>query len=194
MSPLLQTFANGSALGYRSRGIAGAATSYESIATVTVGSGGASTVEFTNIPSTYTHLQVRSISQTSSTSNTDSYIRLGYGGTYYATSYRHLLYGDGSSAAAVAASGEAYILFTTKSSSTSTFSADILDILDYANTNKYKTIRGLDGRDLNGSGQIAITSALWAYTNAVDRIELKPFNGNFTQYTHFALYGIKAAA
>jgi hypothetical protein len=170
-------------------------TSYESIATVTVGSGGAANVEFTNIPSTYTHLQIRGISQTSSTTNTDSYIRLGYGGTYYATSYRHLLYGDGSGAAAVAASGEAYILFTTKSTSTSMFSADIIDILDYANTNKVKTIRGLDGRDVNGTGgQIAITSALWNYTNAVDRIELKPFNGSFAQYTHFALYGIKGPA
>lgn len=163
---------------------------FQLLASTTVGSGGAATVEFTNIPNSYTHLQLRCLSQCSSTTNTDSYIRLGYGGSYYATSYRHLLYGDGSSAAAVAASGEAYILFTTRSSSTSTFSADILDILDYANTNKYKTIRGLDGRDLNGSGQVAITSALWAYTNAVDRIELKPFNGNFTQYSHFALYGI----
>jgi hypothetical protein len=168
---------------------------FASISTITVGSGGAANVEFTNIPSTYTHLQIRGISQTSSTTNTDSYIRLGYGGTYYATSYRHLLYGDGSGAAAVAASGEAYILFTTKSTSTSMFSADIIDILDYANTNKVKTIRGLDGRDVNGTGgQIAITSALWNYTNAVDRIELKPFNGSFAQYTHFALYGIKGPA
>ena len=34
-------------------------TSYESIATVTVGSGGAANVEFTSIPGTYTHLQIR---------------------------------------------------------------------------------------------------------------------------------------
>jgi hypothetical protein len=32
---------------------------YESIATVTVGSGGAANVEFTSIPATYTHLQLR---------------------------------------------------------------------------------------------------------------------------------------
>jgi hypothetical protein len=36
-------------------------TSYESIATVTVGGGGAATVAFTSIPATYTHLQIRGI-------------------------------------------------------------------------------------------------------------------------------------
>ena len=35
--------------------------SYESIATVTVGSGGSSYIEFTSIPGTYTHLQIRGI-------------------------------------------------------------------------------------------------------------------------------------
>ena len=39
-------------------------TSYESIATVSVGSGGAANVEFTSIPGTYTHLQIRAIGQT----------------------------------------------------------------------------------------------------------------------------------
>ena len=35
--------------------------SYESIATVTVGSGGTSEINFTSIPATYTHLQLRII-------------------------------------------------------------------------------------------------------------------------------------
>ena len=33
--------------------------SYESIATVSVGSGGTSSADFTSVPSTYTHLQIR---------------------------------------------------------------------------------------------------------------------------------------
>jgi hypothetical protein len=36
-------------------------TDFESIATVTVGGGGAATVEFTSIPGTYQHLQIRAI-------------------------------------------------------------------------------------------------------------------------------------
>jgi hypothetical protein len=37
---------------------------YESIATVSVGGGGAADVEFTSIPGTYTHLQIRALSIT----------------------------------------------------------------------------------------------------------------------------------
>jgi hypothetical protein len=35
----------------------------------------------------------------------------------------------------------------------SVYSAGVIDILDYANTNKYKTMRILDGTDANGSGE-----------------------------------------
>ena len=37
--------------------------SYESIATVTVGAGGTSTITFSSIPTGYTHLQIRGIAQ-----------------------------------------------------------------------------------------------------------------------------------
>ena len=41
---------------------------FESISTVSVGSGGAANVEFTSIPATYTHLQIRSLAQTNRSS------------------------------------------------------------------------------------------------------------------------------
>ena len=41
--------------------------SYESIQTVNVGSGGATSIDFTSIPSTYKHLQVRGIHKHSAT-------------------------------------------------------------------------------------------------------------------------------
>ena len=173
-------------------GVTPSTTAYASIATVTVGGGGSPNITFSSIPSTYTHLQIRCLSKTSGAS-ADSYIRLGHSGTNYATSYRHLLYGDGSSAAAVAASGEGYILTTAGSSGTNIFSVDIVDILDYTNVNKVKTIRNLGGKDFNGSGSVQIASALWNYTNAVTSIELKPFSGSFVEYSSFALYGIKGA-
>ena len=48
-----------------SGGAAAAGTAYESIATVTVGAGGSSSVTFSSIPSTYQHLQIRYINTTS---------------------------------------------------------------------------------------------------------------------------------
>jgi hypothetical protein len=55
--------------------------------------------------------------------------------------------------------------------------ASILDILDYANTNKYKTIRLLAGVDVNGTvatfgGVVGLTSGLWQNTNAITSIKL----------------------
>jgi hypothetical protein len=74
------------------------------------------------------------------------------------------------------------------------FGVTIIDFLDYSNTNKYKTTRALGGRDLNGSGGIALTSNLWQNTAAINTIVLNPDpSGSFVEYTQFALYGIKGA-
>ena len=47
--------------GFLGTGVAASTSSYESIATTTVGAGGSSSISFTSIPSTYTHLQVRGL-------------------------------------------------------------------------------------------------------------------------------------
>ena len=175
------------------------ATSYESIATVTVGSGGSATVDFTSIPSTYTHLQIRGINRlsTAGTGTLSTIMRFNSdtGGNYTAS---HVLFGTGASASA-AASGTSQtsmvIVNTPKDGNTaSAFGILVCDILDYTNTNKYKTIRclgGYDGNDTNGI--VTFRSSAWMNTAAVTSITLLPSNNNFTQYSQFALYGIKGA-
>ena len=166
------------------------ATSFDSIATVTVGSGGSSTITFSSIPSTYKHLQIRIIAR-SAYSGASDYMTLTApsAGTWY-----HQLYGDGSSAGAVA--GNYLKLVTLMPAATSTasvFGTSIVDILDYANTNKTKTMRSLNGYDANGSGRLGLYSANIDTTTAISTITLASDNGaNFAQYSHFALYGIKA--
>ena len=165
---------------------------FESIATVTVGSGGASTIEFTSIPSTYQHLQIRLLARSTSTSS-DGYIR--FDGDTASNYGAHYLYGDGSSALSGANTptslpNAAY--FATSGSGSNTFGVAVIDILDYANTNKNKTYRSLSGFDNNGSGLIVLYSGLWRSTNAIDSITLlRPPSNSFAQYTHAALYGIK---
>jgi len=168
-----------------------AATSFESIATVTVGSGGAANVEFTSIPSTYTHLQIRGIAKSTS-SDSDIYGRFnGDSGTNYDS---HRIYGSGSSVAADSEINKSsHEKIGRCGSGTSNFSANVIDILDYTNTNKYKTVRSLFGRDSNGSGYIMFSSGLWRNTNAITSITLYPAFGTYEQYTTFALYGIKSA-
>ena len=162
--------------------------SYESIATVTVGAGGASSITFSSIPSTYKHLQLRSINVTGTSLNT---INMTFNSS--SSSYaQHVLYGDGASAAAAAVASTTYAVIGLNGTSTAP-SAIITDILDYTSTNKNKTIRSLSGFDANGSGYVQLRSGLWYATPAaVTQIDITIAGGaNFSQYSSFALYGIK---
>ena len=163
-------------------------TDFESIATITVGSGGASNVEFTSIPSTFAHLQIRISSLGSA--NTASSLSGTYNGDTGSNYSSHWLTGNGSSASAGSTANDniQYFGFSLHSSESNT---SIVDILDYANTNKYKTMRCLTGVDRNGSGSVWLFSGSWRNTNAITSIKITPNSGSFNQYSRFALYGVK---
>ena len=177
---------------------------YESIQTYTVGAGGQSTITFSSIASTYKHLQVRAITKAVSATaggaalflrmNSDS-------GNNYSI---HQLYGNGSSAAAAADSSISYAFVgnnggyqsLTVGDGASMYSAHVIDILDYANTSKYKTVRAIHGRDNNSTtGRIMLESGLWQSTTAINSLSFTMRDGagasNIAQYSSFALYGIK---
>jgi hypothetical protein len=165
-------------------------SSYESIATVNVGSGGAANVQFTSIPSTYKHLQVRAIAYASSGGNIQGQFNSDTGTNYV----RHYMYGDGASAVGGADTSINYVNFGYVPSSSNYFSAAVTDILDYTSTSKNKTIRTFTGYDANGSGLVVVYSGLWFATpTAITSINLTPQSGTFSQYSSFALYGIKGA-
>ena len=164
-------------------------SSYYSIATQTVGSGGASSITFTSIPSTYTHLQIR---VTSLSAHNFSNTIVQFNGDTGANYTLHQLVGNGSAASAYGTGGQTNI--TVGQQGTSTYpGVEIMDILDYANTNKYKTVRDLSGTDSNGTGQtlIILRSGVWMNTSAVTSITLTNDGGSYNQYSSFALYGIR---
>lgn len=195
--PLLSTLANASARGYGAfGGVAASTNSYESIATVTVGAGGSSSIDFTSIPSTFKHLQIRGIARFSNASTTcDMRVQFNSdtGNNY---NYRHYLGGDGSTAYAggsgtLVSYGSIY-RFTADSATSGQYGIMVFDLLDYQNTDKYKVSRVLAGYDRNGSGEIYLQSGLYLSTNAISSIKLYSDSGsNFLQYSQFALYGIK---
>lgn len=184
MSPLppLGSFAFGGAVG-----------DYQSIATSIVGAGGTSAVTFTSIPSTFKHLQVRGIIRSTAT-GTDANARLRFNSDT-GNNYRfHYLGGSGSAAYAgdSGAVSFGYAGLSSAASSTSgVFGVQVIDILDYASTSKYKTVRSLNGVDNNGSGYIELDSSLWMSTSAINSLSIFFTSGNLAQYSHFALYGIK---
>jgi hypothetical protein len=170
---------------------------FESIATVTVGSGGAANIEFTSIPGGFQHLQVRGIFRDNrANSGNGSYGLLtmnGTGGTSYAF---HQLIGDGSSATAYGAASQSSIevaRIADAGAAASIFGAFVIDILDYASTSKNKTVRAFAGYDRNGGGASYVWSGLLASTSAVTSLKIADGGGTlFSQYSDFALYGVRA--
>jgi hypothetical protein len=160
--------------------------SYESIATVSVGSGGSSSINFTSIPSTYKHLQLR----IAATGNASNRVCIAYNSDTTTSNYNsHYLEGNGSVAYAGNVTGVVGNTFYT-TGSTYPF-VSIVDILDYANTSKYKVQRALSGDDTNGGGKVSFYSSLWMNTNAVNALTITLTSSSFKEYSHFALYGIK---
>jgi hypothetical protein len=118
----------------------------------------------------------------------------------FASNYSyHLLTGNGASVGAAGVANASFMHFENVIANTgiaNSFGVYIIDILDYANTNKYKTARTLHGWDNNGSGttygQVGFHSANWRANDPVTQITASMFtSSSFMQYSRFSLYGIK---
>jgi hypothetical protein len=152
---------------------------------------GANTFSFTSIPSTFTHLQIRAFLNNTGGNISISMQFNSSGGTNYA---RHILYGDGASALSIGVASTSSSTFTQYSGSTaSIFHASIIDILDYTNTNKYKTVRSINGVDNNGSGLVALGSAVWMVTDAISSITFTTAGSTWAAGSRFDLYGITSS-
>jgi hypothetical protein len=170
-------------------------SSYESIATVSLGSSQA-TISFTSIPSTYKHLQIRAIAKATRTSSGQTTFRYQFNSDT-ATNYSyHRLFGDGSSTASDGGPNQNYGYFyfgANTNDTANSFGVSIWDIFDYTDTNKAKTTRFTGGLSNNNTtGGVGIGSSTWFGTSAVNSITIGTDGGwNFLQYSHFALYGIR---
>ena len=169
--------------------------SYDAIGTVVL-TGTQASIEFTSIPSTYSHLQIRLMARSNRSAVVNDSFHLQFNSDTGSTYNNHYLNGDGSSAAAGAETSVTNISLyriAGAGAGTNTFGVSVIDILDYKNTNKYTTVRGLSGIDNNGAGNVSLGSGLWRNTAAITSIKLFPNNGSssFVQYSTADLYGIK---
>ena len=163
---------------------------YDSIATAT-GTGASGVITFSSIPSTYTHLQIRFIGLTS-VNPVDVSMKVN---STVVGLRDHYIYGSGSTASAgtdTPGANGVYVSPQGFGGSTNP-TVGVIDFLDYTNTNKYKTVRSLNGRDQNGAGYISLVSYLYDTTSAISSITFTTASGNFATTTQFALYGIKGA-
>jgi hypothetical protein len=173
---------------------------FDAIATVAVGAAGAAIIQFTSIPTTYKHLQIRWVGQTNrGTYATDNLlVRINNDSSVSYSS--HELRGDGASAASFASVSQTRqyvsgVIGTTQQANS--FGAGVIDILDYTSTSKNKTLNFFAGKDNNGTyagvgGYVQVASGLYYATPAaVSSVQLLGENANWQQFSTATLYGIR---
>jgi hypothetical protein len=171
------------------------ANTYELIASVTVGSGGTSSIDFASIPATYTDLLLK-VSLRDSGSGSGSNVKVsfnGVGGTSYSS---RLLFADSSSIGSYTSTSAAAFehQYGPASGATSnTFGNFEIYIPNYLSSN-YKMI-SVDSVNENNaaSSYMGISGGLFSNTGTISSIKVFPYTGGntFAQYSTAYLYGIK---
>jgi hypothetical protein len=165
------------------------------IETVTVGSGGAADVTFSNIPQTYTDLVIKASTRNNDSASTSgSYYIIKFNGSSTSFTNRYLR-GNGSAASSATFNQYAGNSVTTGQTA-STFSNDEIYIPNYAgSTNKSYSADSVV--ENNATGAFSLLSAgLWSNTAAITSVTLEAANAGanpFQQYSTFTLYGISGA-
>ena len=187
--PLIGTLAGASTRGYGGlRSFAVAGGDFDSIASVTLASN-ADTMGFTSIPGTYKHLQIRGIFNSTAIRNGTP--RFTFNGSttnlYSIQAIRNSTIDNENDI------GQAYISLAVQLPGF--FNCFILDIFDYADTNKFKTFQLRQGvsdytnsefYSVFGTGHYRSLSAVTSFTLQDQQVS------DLTSLSTIALYGIKA--
>lgn len=163
---------------------------YVEIASATVGSGGASNITFSSIPSTYTDILIK-ISSRSNRSDTSDWMQIKPNGSTSSWTSRMLL-GNGGSPGSVTQGGLAGFAMNGNTATASVFSSADIYVPNYAGS-AYKSF-SVDavGEGDGTTAYATIYAGLWSDTTAISSITLAPsYSSGFVQYTTAYLYGIK---
>lgn len=173
------------------------ATTFVKIASVTVGSGGTSTIDFSSIPQTYTDLKIVICARSSRNTGTSTNLSLKFNSNTTSYSNRQL-FGNGST---VSSQTNTYTdsgligVQTQDTDTASVFSSSEVYIPNYTSSN-YKSWSADSVRENNAaSGGLTLNAGLWSNTAAITSVSLIMENGtfNFMQYSTAVLYGIKSS-
>jgi hypothetical protein len=165
------------------------------IASSTVGSGGAASINFTSIPATYTDLVVKLSARNVTNTETTGSVYFNSDTTDANYSARRLL-GDGSSASSLTTSRPDFFYMDTTGETASTFSNCEIYIPNYTGSTQ-KSVSAETVTENNATAALAVMVAgLWTGTAAITSIQLKPYTaggGNFAQHSTAYLYGVSNA-
>jgi len=166
------------------------AATYEAIATVTVGSGGAANIEFTSIAADWTDLVIK-YSLRSDQNNDYGYalLTVNSSGSNYSA---RILYADSNSAGSTTSLGGAGNLTVGNNSTANTFSNGEAYLPNYASSNnKSMSFDAVTEKNASTNVGLYLTASLWSDTTAITSVKLALNGaGNFVQYSTATLYGI----
>jgi len=167
------------------------ANTYTLISSVTVGAGGASNIEFTSIPATYTDLELK-ISLRANNSAVSSYnigIRLNSATSNYAERW---LRGSGTSAATSSSSSSTsiYLGEIPSTEEASNFGNGTIYIPNYTSSNNKSISSDTVQERAQTNGYLTFCTGIYSSSSAISTITLLS-SQNLTQYSTAYLYGIK---
>jgi hypothetical protein len=178
-------------LGFLAAAGSGVASDYELISTTIIGTAVAS-FDFTSIPQTYKHLQIRYSAKSSSTPRD---LAFRFNDITTSTYARHNLGATASSLFSQNSTTQAQILMIDMMAATTvanSFGAGIIDVLDYTNTSKNKTVKALYGVVDTNRQAVYLTSGLSVNTPAITKITIfTNAVADIATGSRFSLYGIK---
>jgi hypothetical protein len=188
MSPILKGIVASGISGHLTPAYDGPYGAFDALSTVTVPSGGVSSVTFSGIPSGYKHLQVRAMHLFS---GSGANLKVVYNGNE-GQNGTHFIYGTGSTANAGYDTAGPIISFQAGATSTN-FCLGIYDFLDYSNTSKTKVLRGLVSHEnYTSAGYCGFLSGLSTTTSAINSLTFSYVSGaTIQEFSSFALYGVK---
>jgi hypothetical protein len=157
---------------------------YTLITSTTVGSGGAGTVVFSSIPSTYTDLAIKV-----SAANSAMWLKFNTDTTTGDYSAR-ILRGNGATADSITNAVFGYYLFSGYSGASSVFSSFDIYIPNYASSNQKSVSIDSVGEGNATTEYATLIAGLWNQTSAINQITFDGGGGTFAQYSTFSLYGI----
>ena len=166
------------------------ATTYEKIATVTVGAGGAASIDFTSIPSTYTDLVLKISGRSLRSGTPYDDLNIAFNNStsnFSAKAIQASGSGTPSSFSPVNFIGQ----LDTTANTASTFTSVDVYIPNYAGSN-YKSYSVESVQEENGTTAYSnLIAGLWSVSTAINRITLTAGSANLAQYSSATLYGIK---
>ena len=172
------------------------AVTHKLIETVTVGSGGAASIEFGSIPQTYTDLVVKLSVRSTGSANTYSYCTIYLNGSTTSNTMRYLA-GTGSAVSSGVESNKPYFVLVNANHTASVFNNTEMYIPNYTgSTNKSYSVDSVTENNATAAYQ-QLAACLFANTAAITTLTFYVADGNltanqtFAQHSSVSLYGIK---